>query len=52
MVVGAGGHLGQMRHSQHLAVFAKLFHEATHGFGDCAANTRIHFVKNECLCGA
>ena len=52
MMIGTRRHLRQMGHRQHLAVDAKLLHQAPDGFGHGAAHARIDFVKNQGLRGA
>jgi hypothetical protein len=51
MVVSASGNLGKVRYRQHLAIFAQLFHETTHGFSDSAAHAGVNLVRNKCLSG-
>ena len=47
VVVGAGGHLRQVGHGQHLAVAAELLHQAAHRVGHGAADAGIDLVEDQ-----
>ena len=47
MMVGAGGHLGQVGHRQHLHALAQLFHQPAHRIRHGAAHAGIDLVEDQ-----
>ena len=46
-MVGAGGHLRQVGHAQHLPVLTQAPQQAPHGGGHGAADAGIHLVEHQ-----
>jgi len=47
VVVGTGGHLGQVGDCQHLALAAQLLHQRAHGVAYRTADARVDLVEDQ-----